>query len=103
MCETYDLWCSNTFVFTLGSKSAQFLHSPLGFQFRVFQGCFQGFYYFRVWMPLKPFQEDILGSFLISFEVLSCLGFPYIHKPRFRVKYFTLELTTHQVISVQHI
>jgi hypothetical protein len=54
-------------------------------------------------MPLKSFQEDILGSFLISFEVLSCLGFLYIHKPRFRVKYFTLELTTHQVISVQHI
>jgi hypothetical protein len=54
-------------------------------------------------MPLKSFQGDILGSFLISFEVFSCLGFPYIHKPRFRVKYFTLELTTHQVISVQHI
>jgi hypothetical protein len=54
-------------------------------------------------MPLKSFQEDILGSFLISFEVFSCLGFLYIHKPRFRVTYFTLELTTHQVISVQHI
>jgi hypothetical protein len=26
MCETYDLWCSNTLVFTLGSKSAQILH-----------------------------------------------------------------------------
>jgi hypothetical protein len=54
-------------------------------------------------MPHKSFKVDILGSFLISFEVFSCLGFPYIHKPRFRVKYFTLELTTHQVISVQHV
>jgi hypothetical protein len=26
MCETYDLWCSNTLVFALGSKSAQNLH-----------------------------------------------------------------------------
>jgi hypothetical protein len=54
-------------------------------------------------MPLKSFQVDILGLFLISFEVFSYLGFPCIHKPRFRVKYFILELTTHQVISVQHI
>jgi hypothetical protein len=54
-------------------------------------------------MPLKSFQEGILGSFLIAFEVFPCLGSPYIHKPRFRVKYLTLGLTTHQVISVQHI
>jgi hypothetical protein len=53
-------------------------------------------------MSLKSFQEDILGSFLISFEVFTYLGFPYIHKPRFKVKYFTLGLTTPQVISVQH-
>jgi hypothetical protein len=53
-------------------------------------------------MPLKSFQEDILGSFLIAFEVFTYLGFPYIHEPRFRVKYFTLGLTTHQVILVQH-
>jgi hypothetical protein len=52
-------------------------------------------------MPLKSFQEDILGSFLISFEVFTYLGFPYIHKPKFRVKYFTLGLTTYQVILVQ--
>jgi hypothetical protein len=49
-------------------------------------------------MQLKSFQEDILGSFLISFEVFTYLGFPYIHKPRFRVKYFTLGLTTHHNI-----
>jgi hypothetical protein len=51
-------------------------------------------------MPLKSFQEDILGLFLISFEVFSYLGFSCIHKPRFGVKYFILGLTTHQVISV---
>jgi hypothetical protein len=53
-------------------------------------------------MPLKSFLEDILGSFLIPFEVFHIFGLPYIHKPSFRVKYFTLGLSTHQVISVQH-
>jgi hypothetical protein len=44
-------------------------------------------------MPLKSFQEGILGSFLIAFEVFPCLGSPYILKPRFRVKYSTLGLS----------
>jgi hypothetical protein len=51
-------------------------------------------------MPLKSFQKDILGSFFTSFKIFSYLGFPCILKPRFRVKYFSLELTTHQVKSV---
>jgi hypothetical protein len=104
MCETYDLRCPNTLVFALWSKSAPILHlAPYGSNLGFSTGLFRVFGTFRVWMPLKSFQEDILGSFLISFEVFSCLGFPYIHKPRFRVKYFALELTTHHVIVVQHI
>jgi hypothetical protein len=54
-----------------------------------------------VLVSLKSFQGDISWSFLISFEVFSFLGFPYIHKPRFKVKYFSLELTTHQAIYLK--
>jgi hypothetical protein len=37
----------------------------------------------------------------MSFEVLTYLGFTYIHKPWSEVKHFILGLTTHQVTSVQ--
>jgi hypothetical protein len=37
----------------------------------------------------------------MTFEVLNYLGFPYIHKPQFMVKYPTLGFITHQVLSSQ--
>jgi hypothetical protein len=33
-------------------------------------------------MPLKSLQEDILGLFLISFEVFSCLGVGGLRLPK---------------------
>jgi hypothetical protein len=34
----------------------------------------------------------------MTFEVLTYLGFTYIHNPQFRVKYSTLGFITHQVL-----
>jgi hypothetical protein len=45
---------------TLVQKYLEFTVTPVGFQFRVFQGSFQGFEFSRVFVPLKSINFKIL-------------------------------------------
>jgi hypothetical protein len=58
-----DIWFEVHFYFgicTLVLKCIKFTLSPVGFQFKVFQGSFQGFLHFRVLVLLKSIKDDIL-------------------------------------------
>jgi hypothetical protein len=71
ICGVLSLWYLH-----LGPKVHKIYNYPLRVSIRVSR-----VFVFRVLVPPKSIKCETLGIFLMTFEVLTYLGFTYIHKP----------------------